>query len=215
MEGRVPRHWCRFQPLTVAPIGLAVAARSHRNRADRPMRAGLQQRLRSRLDGTRPGCPPLANASLTVRGNLLEAVGIQRAPSRGTEHVVTDIDKAREIREVVLASDEDVTRVTRVSAGAEYPCWAVKGQGWYAEVTNLWDLNVATSRVRGESPNEVENVIHHELLELWIDGIEESVMSYCYGNEHDEEHLFEYREGAWERLFDPSVRSAPDLRKAA
>ncbi|MES1974251.1 MAG: hypothetical protein V4472_17475 [Pseudomonadota bacterium] len=49
-------------------------------------------------------------------------------------------EKARVIRDAVLAAGEGVSRVRTTVFDAEHEAWRVDGDGWHALVINMWDF---------------------------------------------------------------------------
>ncbi|RUN76514.1 hypothetical protein EJC47_11120 [Sphingomonas sp. TF3] len=124
-----------------------------------------------------------------------------------------DIDKARAVRDIILAEEDRVERTSVDIDGAEYPCWEIRGEGWRALVSNLWDLHTAACRARGESQNERQNVIGHELLEVYQG--DSLVVNFAYEIGGSDEHLFEFVGGAWESAFDLSGHCSTTRLSAA
>lgn len=120
------------------------------------------------------------------------------------------IERARAIRDAVLATEAGVTRKTVTIDGAEHDAWVVDGGEWHAVVSNLWDLHVAASRAHRSPLNDRRNVIGFEFIE--VVAAETTVMSFAYELDGGEEHLFEYQPGAWEAGFGlPPPEAAPLL----
>lgn len=109
------------------------------------------------------------------------------------------IEKARAVREAVLAIEDGVEWTKGVIDGVEHSCWRIPGDGWHATITNLWDFHVATCQATGRPPNERDNVIHHELLEVYC-GDDELVMSMINEIGGDYEQLYDFCNDGWEQL---------------
>jgi hypothetical protein len=110
-----------------------------------------------------------------------------------------NIERARLIRDAILAQEENVERGSVLIDGVEHAAWVVHGSGWHAVVSNLWDLHLAACFASYAKPNDRENVIGYELVQVFHEGVE--VMAFCYEIGGDDEHLFIFTKGGWVGLF--------------
>lgn len=103
-----------------------------------------------------------------------------------------DIEKARAIREFVLRSDEDVEWGSTVFEDAEHQCWHLRGRGWRATVSNLWDVMNAGSRHRAVDPDHCFELSQQSILEVFAGEEGDRILGMSYGSDASEDLLFAY-----------------------
>lgn len=123
------------------------------------------------------------------------------------------IEKARAIRDAVVAAKNGVTRVRTTVFDAEHDAWRVDGDGWHALVINMWDFQRSASAAGWMAIPERSDVIWCEILELVVGG--ETVVSFGYEIDGPWENLLEYVPGAWEAGFGLVGRRPAGMRLAA
>lgn len=140
--------------------------------------------------------PGWLHGSLTPMGNRTVSTAAPHGPDT-REVAVLEIERARAIRDAILAMDAE--RSSDVVHGAEFGSWSVDGAGWCAVVANLWDIHDASCRGRMRQPNLQSNVIGYEFIEVYHE--DEGVMCLVYEIDGDDEHLIYFDGGDWESLF--------------
>ena len=109
-----------------------------------------------------------------------------------------DIDKARTIRELVLGSN-DVEWGSTVFEDAEHSCWHVRGVGWRATISNLWDV------MNGRQPtlDQADRfaLTRHSIVEVFDAVSDEPILGMSYGDHPEEDLVFRFAGEICARLF--------------
>lgn len=112
-----------------------------------------------------------------------------------------DIEKARAIREFVLRSDEHVEWGSTVFQDVEHQCWHLRGRGWRATVSTLWDVMHAHARERPVDPDHRFELSQQSILEVFAGEADDRILGMSYGTEPSEDLLFAFEGDACQEVF--------------
>ena len=112
-----------------------------------------------------------------------------------------EIDRARVIRDLVLRSTDDVVWGSTVFDRAEHPCWHVRGDGWRATLSNLWDVMTAPGRDRPAGTNDCFELSQQSILEVYEVDEDRRILGMSSGVEPSDDLLFHFDAESCRRIF--------------